>query len=678
VSLDWHGDIELASGAEVVLEAWQSGWTAPDSLTLTQWSDTYRQLPTESAAEAGDWRTSRTPFLRAIMEDLSVDSPVTEVTLLKSTQVGGTEVGINLIGYVADHVPGPMMYVLPTVDVARRFSEQRLKPMIELMPCLQRRFGPSRSRDSGNTALTKKFPGGLLVLSGANSASSLASMPVRYLVLDELDKYPRDLDKQGSAQVQAERRTSSYTRRKKIFKVSSPSVKDSSAIDDEYERGSQAEYRVPCPYCGTRHALDIDNLTDDGLFVCPACGDLYGEEHKTAMLVEAVSEEEPGAWWVHRYPERLAKSYAIWAGYSPVGLGYTWKEIAAMRTEAQGDIEKEVVFTNTILGRSYEGVAQKVEAKDVKDRAGKWQRRTIPAGCMLITVGIDVQANRFAIGVWGWGRNEQCWAIDYVELPGDPTRNEDWAVVDEFLDKATFVNAFGTPLRPAAVCIDSGNWTNDVYRWVRPRQARNIMAIKGMNTPDAPAMARPKKEDANRKGGADRRGIARWNVGQHTIKTTLMQRLINDGELADEERRRFHFPADHDPEFYQMLTAERLDLVAKRWVLAKGKRNEVLDTLVYAYAAALSPKVRLHVMRDADWSVLEAKLEPGTPDLWSVPPAIEPMASPAPAPTPTVQKDAAERSEGAEAPDAPAPAVMRRAQTPAAPRRGGSQFARRT
>lgn len=675
MSLDLLGDIELANGAAVVASAWQSGWTPAEPMSLVAWADKYRKLPTESSNEAGDWYTSRTPFLRQIMMDLSVDSPVTEVVLRKSTQVGGTEVGINMIGYVTDHAPGPMMYVLPTVDVARRFSEQRLKPMVELMPVLQRRFGPARSRDSGNTALTKKFPGGLLVLSGANSASSLASMPIRYLILDELDKYPRDLDKQGSAKVQAERRTSSYTRRKKMFKLSSPSVKDASEIDEEYERGSQCEYHVPCPHCGTRHPLDIDNLTDDGLFLCQSCGNLFGEEHKPAMLIEATPEHPDGAQWVAKYPERSVRSYHLWAAYSPVGLGYTWKEIADMRKEARGDSDKEVTFTNTILGRSYEGASQRIESRDISSRAGEWLRRSIPSGCLLLTIGIDVGKSYFAIGVWGWGRNEQCWAIDYVQLPGDPTRVEDWGVVDEYLAKP-FVNSFGMPMRPTAVCVDSGNWTNDVYRWARPRQSAGVMAIKGMNTTDAPAMSRAQKQDANRKGGTDKRGLQRWNVGGHTIKKTLMQRLINDGDL-EEDRRRFHFPADHEDSFYQELTAERLDTVANRWVRPKGKANEALDTLVYAYAAALSPRVRLHVMRDADWAVLEAKLEPGTGDLWVVQPAAPPVpakttAAAAPAPAPTLPA-----SEGAEPATA---AVARPAANPltVTPRGHGNPFRRRT
>lgn len=675
MTLDVFGDILIPDGQEIALASWRDGWTYTPPPNMVEWADANRKLPSESSAEAGQWRTDRMPFLRQIMMDCSIQEPHEEIVFRKSTQVGGTEIVINMIGYTTEVAPGPGMCVQPTVDVARRFSEQRLRPMIKLMPKLQRLFGNERSRDSGNTTLLKTFPGGLWVFGGANSANSLASMPIRYLLLDERAKYPRELDRQGSAAEQAKRRTSSYGRRKKILEVSSPTVKDDCEIDAAFERGTQFSYHVPCPFCGHRHRLDIDNLTDDGMFLCPACGELIGEEHKTAMLREATDSYPEGARWVAKFPDRPVRSYEIWAAYASVGLGYTWQQIADMRKEARADSTKEVTFYNTILGQSYEGAAQRVEARDIRDRAGEWLRRTVPTGCLLITVGIDVGKSYFAIGVWGWGRSEQCWAIDYVQLPGDPTRVEDWAVVDEYLAKP-FVNSFGVSMRPSAICVDSGNWTNDVYRWARPRQAHGVMAIKGMNTTDAPAMARAQKQDANRRGGVDKRGLQRWNVGGHTIKKTLMQRLINDGDL-EEEKRRFHFPADHEATFYQELTAERLDTVADRWVRPKGKANEALDTLVYGYAAALSPRVRLHVMREADWSVLEAKLEPGTGDLWAVPPLAAEPPSTKPAPSEDAAQSSvpiAPASEAQEMLVAVAPLLPARS----APARRPSPFARRT
>jgi phage terminase large subunit GpA-like protein len=608
-------DVAFADGAMVAAQAWKSGWTPPPILTVSEWADEHRVLPQEASKEYGKWRTSRVPMARQIMDDLSVHSPYTEVNFKKSTQVAGSEIGINLVGYVIDHAPGPMMYVLPTIDIAGKFSDQRLQPAFELMPSVRKKLGARRARDGGNSRMSKKYPAGFLVLSGANSANSLATMPMRYLVLDEISKYPRDLDDQGAAQVQAERRTSSYGDSKKIYRVSSPTVKDACAITDEYERGHQAKYNVPCPHCLQLQVLLIEQLTDDGQFLCVHCGQLIDETSKAWMLRERGHSEDGLACWVAKYPERTVRSYHIWSAYAPPGLGYTWQEIADMRREAKDDPEKEVTFANTLLGEAYAGASEQINADDVSGRAERWVRRTIPRGCLLLTAFVDVQINRFSIGIWGWGRGDQCWAIDWVELPGDPTNADDWQQVEDFLAKP-LINACGVAMPIRAIGVDSGNWQADVFRFVRPRQAMGYMATKGMRQQDAPIISRPRKRDSNIRGRADRRGLNEWNIGVHVVKTTLMRRLIKDGDF-EPDRYRFHFPADHEDDFYKQLTAERLDLSINRWVCPKGTRNEVLDILVGAYAVACSPSVRVHVMREADWAALEARLEPPTNDLFS-------------------------------------------------------------
>lgn len=589
---------------QFVQDAWADGWQIQPVMLLSEWADEKRILPRAASSEPGRWRTDRTPYLREIMDCLSESSPVREVNLRKGTQSGGTEVGINWAAYVVDYCPGPMMVVQPTVEVGSRWSKQRFAPIVELMPCLREKIAPSRSRDSGNTTLLKEFPGGMLIISGANSSASLRSMPVRFLFLDELDEYPIDLNDQGSAQEQAERRTSSFARRK-IFRVSTPTVKDASAIDREFLRGDQRFYHVPCPHCSLMQPLVIDNLLDDGTFVCrttdgAGCGCVIEEHQKTAMLAAGQ--------WVATHPEREVRSYHIWSAYAPLGLGYSWAEICEMRAAARADSALMVTFTNTILGESYEGLSQRVEADDLSKRAGAWMRRTIPKGCLMLTAGVDVQANRFAVLICGWGRNETCWIIDYVELPADPTKPEDWEMLDEFLHRG-IENSSGVPMRPEHVAIDSGNWSHDVYRYVRPRQSRGVFAIKGASQSGKPIIGRASKVEVNHRGKTSRLGVQLWLVGTDTAKQALIQRLLGDAELPTESQR-ILFPKDIGQDFFDQVTGERYDTDARRWIRIPGRRNEALDCLVYAYAAAIRPPLRIHTLREIDWSSREAKLEP--------------------------------------------------------------------
>ena len=187
-------------GWDVIERAWREGLTPDPLLTVSEWADRHRVLSSKASSEPGRWRTSRTPYLKAIMDCLSPTSPIERVVFMKGAQVGATETGSNWIGYVIHHAPGPMMAVWPTVEMAKRNSKQRIDPLIEESPVLCELIAPARSRDSGNTILAKEFRGGVLVMTGANSAVGLRSMPVRYLFLDEVDAYPLDVDGEAEAE----------------------------------------------------------------------------------------------------------------------------------------------------------------------------------------------------------------------------------------------------------------------------------------------------------------------------------------------------------------------------------------------------------------------------------------------------------------------------------------------
>ncbi|MGE3667712.1 MAG: phage terminase large subunit family protein [Steroidobacteraceae bacterium] len=222
---------------------------APEpELTVSQWADRNRRLSSKASAEFGQWHTSRTPYLREIMDAMTPSHPCTDGDFVKGTQIGGSEAIYNAIGYTADQVPAPVMLVMPTTDTGKKISRQRLQPMIEETPALQTKFSEAKSRSSSNTVLMKDFPGGLLVVAGANSGPGLRSMPMRFVYQDEIDAYPDDVDGEGDPVAVADKRTDQFSRAKR-FKCSTPKIKGKSRITRRYEAGSQARYYVPCPHC---------------------------------------------------------------------------------------------------------------------------------------------------------------------------------------------------------------------------------------------------------------------------------------------------------------------------------------------------------------------------------------------------------------------------------------------
>ena len=229
----------------------------PDSImSVSDWADANRVLSQTASSEPGRFRTSRTPYLREIMDALSPTSKYEKVVFMKGAQIGGTEAGNNWIGYIIDQAPGPMLVVQPTVEMGKRWSKGRLAPLIEDTVCLRNKVKDPRSRDSGNTVQSKEFPGGQIVITGANSAVGLRSMPVRYLFCDEVDAYPPDADSEGDPLTLAIQRTATFARRK-IFIVSTPTIQGLSRIEKEFNSTDQRYYFVPCPFCGEFQALKL-------------------------------------------------------------------------------------------------------------------------------------------------------------------------------------------------------------------------------------------------------------------------------------------------------------------------------------------------------------------------------------------------------------------------------------
>ena len=195
------------------------------------------------------------------MDCLSTSSPVQRIIFMKAGQVGGTEAGNNWIGYIIHHAPGPILAVSPTVEMAKRNSRQHIEPLLENAPELRAKVAPARSRDSGNTMLSKEFPGGVLVMTGANSAVGLRSMPAKYLFLDEIDAYPGDVDGEGDPILLAERRTATFARNRKVFLVSTPTIKGTSRILREFENSDKRYFKVAYPHCNRAQVLKFTQLS---------------------------------------------------------------------------------------------------------------------------------------------------------------------------------------------------------------------------------------------------------------------------------------------------------------------------------------------------------------------------------------------------------------------------------
>ncbi len=608
--------------AEAYGEAFDQGLRPDPPLTVSEWADRHRRLSGRAAAEPGPWRTSRTPYLREIMDCLSPSSPIERVVVMKGAQIGVSECGNNWIGFCIHHAPGPMLAVLPTVEMAKRNSKQRIEPLIEESPALARLVKPARSRDSGNTMLAKEFPGGVLVMTGANSAVGLRSMPVRYLFLDEVDGYPGDVDGEGDPVALAEARARTFSRRKVLI-VSTPTIKGLSRIEREFDATDRRRYFVPCPVCRAPQWLGFERLRwekgrpETAHYRCEHCEARIDEHHKTWML-------ENGVWRATASHGPRTAGFHISSLYSPVGWR-SWAGIAAAWEAAQGSDAAIKSFKNTELGETWVETGEAPDWQRLYDRREDYPLGAIPRGGLLLTAGADVQKDRIEVSVWAWGRGReaaespagkpgfQCWLVEHRVIEGDTSRAEVWGGLSAMLTE-TWVHEGGAVLPIRLLAVDSGYATSEVYAWVRAQGPARAIAVKGVERGSA-LVGMPSAVDINAQGKRLRRGVRVRPVAGGIAKLELFGNLRKDPP-TDESGAPYpagyvHLPKV-DAEYCKQLCSEQLVTARNRrgypvrqWRKLR-ERNEALDCYVYARAAAAI--VGLDRFGERHWRDLERHL----------------------------------------------------------------------
>jgi len=575
--------------AEEIYAAAAAAGARPDPLlTISQWADQYRTLSQRASAEPGPWRTDRTPYLREIMDCLSPASAIERVVFMKAGQIGGTECGNNWIGYVIHQAPGPMMAIQPTVEMAKRNSRQRIDPLIEESDVLRKLVSDPRSRDSGNTVLSKDFPGGVLVMTGANSAVGLRSMAARYLFLDEADAYPGDVEGEGDPVNLATARTRTFARRK-IFLCSTPKITGISRIEAAFEESDQRRYWLPCPACRAYQVLKFAQLRwpkgkpYEVVYVCEHCSYEIQNHQKQAMLAQG--EWRPGA-----QGDGKTAGFHLSSLYSPVGW-FSWADAAKQFEQTHKNPAQLQVFVNTVLGETWALRGEAPDWQRLYDRQEDYRIGCVPAGGLFLTAGIDIQKDRIEVEVVAWGRGKESWSVDYQVLEGQTAEAAVWHKLTAVLD-AHYLSAAGASLRITNFAIDSGYATAEVYAWARQHAGGRGVVIKGDARAVAPVSA-PSPVDVGPQGTRLRHGVKVWPVNGSMIKEELYRWLRLD--RPTEEGNPYppgycHFPR-YGAEYFKQITAEQLvTRMVKGYKRAEWQktreRNEALDCRVYARAAA--------------------------------------------------------------------------------------------
>lgn len=571
----------------------------PDPKTsVDDWADKNRWLSDRESPMPGQWRNARVPYLIKPMQCLSPKNRATEVVMMFGAQLGKSETGNNWIGHNIDCAPGPMLLVQPTVEIGKRYSRQRIAPMIEATPKLSLKVSESKSRDSGNNTLSKEFPGGVLIITGANSAAGLRSMPCRYLFMDEIDAYPEDVDGEGEPCSLAEARTRNYNLRKKILYTSTPTFEGRSRISNKFYEGDQNYYWVPCPDCNQKQILKFSNLKYDGdrpenirniKYVCDHCGVLIPEYKKTWMLDNGE--------WIAKNPAAsgYCVSFHLSSLYSPVGW-FSWEEIVRQWLQAQGNPNKLRVFINTVLAETWKEKGEAPDWKKLYDRRESYQTNTIPdKSIVFLTAGVDVQADRLECEIIGWNRYKQSWSIDYRQIYGDPedlSETGPWNEISKILDEK-WIHPNGIAMEIVRMGIDEAYKTHVVRAFVKSKSTIRVLSTRGSDSAHI-LIGHPKIVEVDNKGKTIKRGMKYWPLGSSIAKHEIYGWLNQEKptvESGNPYPPGYCFFPEYDEEYFKQLTSEQIVVRIvkgyRRYMWEKTRdRNEVLDIRVIARAVA--------------------------------------------------------------------------------------------
>lgn len=374
----------------------------PESLTVSEWAEKYRMLDSKTSAMPGPWRNEKTPYLKEIMDEF-INYDTEEIIFCKPSQVGGTEAMQNMLGYVIQQDPSPTLIVYPTDTLAESISKNRLEPMIRASKPLRKLYNENES-----SKLELQFDGMYLSLNGANSPSALASKAIKYLFLDEVDKYPGASKKEADPIRLARERTKTFTNQRKIYMTSTPTLQTGHIWQALQGADIEKHYFVPCPHCGEYIELKFSNLrfpsgddldnserADMAVYVCQECGCKITDQDRDNMI-------RYGEWREVRRNTKASKKVAFWINtlYSPF---VRFSEIVKEFLDSKDNPDLLQNFVNSWLAEPWEDTKLKTDADMVMERQTDLPQLVVPSWARYLTAGVDVQETCLYWTIRAWG-----------------------------------------------------------------------------------------------------------------------------------------------------------------------------------------------------------------------------------------------------------------------------------
>ncbi|WP_164963964.1 phage terminase large subunit family protein [Rubrivivax sp. JA1026] len=653
--------LELQAAIGLAARRGLEALAAPEPMRVSEWAAKHYYLSAESSYVEQRWQAW--PFQTAILDCMGHDD-IRSVTVRKSARIGYTKMLGAALGYFAQHKRRNQVVYQPTDEDAEDWCKTELDTMLRDVGVMSKIFPAFMRRSKDNTLRQKTFLGSKLYIRGGKAAKNYRRLTVDVVVLDEVDGFDRDIEREGSPTRLSAKRLEGALFPKHI-KGSTPKLAGHSLTDEEHDAAAlQMRFCVPCPTCSHEQPLEWGgkdvrfgfkwSVGDASTVVhmCSGCGVGFTQGEYLAVWHRGRWVSRDGGVYIDaecrfrrtvddvEVPAPVSIGFSIWTAYSPQA---TWQAIveeflAARELQKRGDHTAMKTWTNTTLGQSFkfEGAKTSADVLIARAKGETYRLRLVPRAGLVLAAGVDVQDNRLEAVVWAAGRDDERWCIDYRVIWGSPGLWTTWMGLDAYL-ATRWPHEGGQSLALDGVGIDTqGHFTHQVYRYCMLRQARRVYATRGSTLDGQPIVAgAPRAMDVNVDDRIVKAGVKLWHIGTGTAKDLIHSRL----QIIAPGPGYMHMCAELPDVFFGQLTSEeRVQQRTARGLVwrwqkpTEATRNEVLDCTVGA--EFVFARMKLHQYTDAEWSRLERALCPPA-DLFSgAAPVVEPLPPPAEMPEP--------------------------------------------
>jgi len=392
----------------------RNAWLPLERLTVSQWAEKHRVLTAGKTHHPGKWSNSIAPYLSGIMDSVNIPG-VSSISVAKPSQIGVSEATRNICGYFASRYSDPVALVLPNQSKGRTIVQDFIFPLFTNTKCLSELL-TSRIRDLKSEEI-RLLNGFCLHLMWAGSPTSLASVPIRVVINDEIDLFETFTGSEMDPVQLSTVRTTSYGDRGLVINLSTPTTREGRIIQLVESADYKFNYVVPCPHCGQYQRLVFDNLkwekeTDESTeqlarrlkhnnavwYECSFCKQRIEPAHRDEIVRRGKWSSVCGTYDDITKIERLPRRTSL--GFYCGGLECLWLQWGDLASEflsTKNTMEGLYNFRTKRLGEVFEHAVKKLPRNifESKCQRAKLPEGKLPDNAVALIAGVDSQKDSF-------------------------------------------------------------------------------------------------------------------------------------------------------------------------------------------------------------------------------------------------------------------------------------------